>query len=198
MSLPLLREAAECPQDEFDMYQDMLLAETVLNEKFGNIAKGIKEMIVGHVQKAKGHLRSATKQLKSGDKTAAKASLQKAIDEIKQGRKEAEQMDDDNILEQIIIMFIVGVGPVITGCAVAMSIGLGIETIFGVLRIFSQTKMINDPEHRKEVAKKIKGKDALEAYGIARKENMKITRYQLLKAYDNLIKDCETLKSQIK
>lgn len=197
MEIRTLREFAECDPQDVMMYQKIMMAECALNESYGNIAKGFKEYMAGHIRTAKNHMNDAKKYIKNGNKSAAKASLRKAIDEIKRGRSEADKMDDDSLLEQVVIMLVIGLAPCITGCAAAIYAGLGIEMIFGMLYIYTQQKMIMDKSHIDEVQKKIRGKTAAEAYGISYKEHKRITRYALLQAYDNLIKDCETLERQL-
>lgn len=158
-----------------------------MNEVNTGAIESIQHVFKGYSKEAKEHMQNA-KRLQSQDKPKeAKDEINKAIEILKKGRKEAEQIDDDGILEHIVISMIMGVfGPL---GALAYNIGFFISWY----NLQSQSAKGDTYSNRHPDRDRNLILEGL--FGKLRGAGW--SRSNVLAGYDKLIKECENVRNRM-
>lgn len=160
-----------------------------LDEVHTGAIQSIQHAFSDKLKDAKQCIREANQLASDGKNADAKKKLDEAIKLLKDGRKDAEKIDDDGILEHLIISGVMSiVGPIGT-----LAVNVGYYVSWYNLHTgakegkveYSKTHPTMKPNL---VMEWLFGKLIAKGY----------SRATVLAGYDKLIKECETLKSQMK
>lgn len=193
--LRMLSESAD--YQEVDSRMHIMALESAdyskeLNEGMGDVgaSESIEFACRKDIRQAKKTIREANKALKKGDKAGAKKKCDEAIKLLKQIRDEAEQIEDDGIIESMIIVF-----------CIQFVLG-GFGSIVWDLGMFAQTFMLRKQTNKggMNYSNKYpyKDKNLIMEVLFGKFQSAGYSRAQVLTGLDRLISKAEKIKNSIK
>lgn len=149
--------------------------------------QSIKHAMAGNTKEAKALMVEAKILARDGKRSEARKKLDKAIALLKQNRREAEEIDDDGILEHILIASVMSIVPTVG--SLAYSIGYYISWY----HLRQQAAKGDTYSNRKATRSPNLIKEAL--FGPLRAAGY--SRSVVLAGYDKLIEECEMIKRNL-
>lgn len=167
------------------------IVESIITDQLNEINTGsidsIKHALEGKSKLGKEALASAKRKYNKGDYKGAKADIDDAIDALKDARSEAEEIDDDGILENLLIAAIMSIVPVFGSLAYTV----GMFYSWYTLRKQSDKGDAYSNRHPN------RQKNFVLEFLFGKLRGAGYSRSMLLSGYDKLIGECQKLKKLI-
>lgn len=165
----------------------MLECADVMNEINKGAFQSIQHALKGTAKDVRDEIKAASSAIKDDDKKNAKKHLDKAIDLIKKGRKEAEEIEDDGLLEHLVISMIMSLVPYLGTIAYQSGFYSNWFNLRDQVKKGAQYSN-KHPERKKNAFLEL-------MFGVARGAGY--SRAQILTGYDKMAKDIEKLKEKV-
>ena len=145
-----------------------------------------RSALMGTAKEVRDEAKAASSAIKDDDKKNAKKHLGKALELIKKGRKEAEEIEDDGLLEHIVISMIMSIVPYFG--TIAYQAGFISNWLTLRNQVDKGAQYSNKhPERKKNAFLEL-------MFGVARGAGY--SRAQVLAGYDKMTKEIEKLKEK--
>ena len=158
-----------------------------MNEINTGAIQSIQHAMKGYSKTAKEYINSAKSHIRDGEDKQAKQDLDRAIKVLKDARKEAEQIDDDGILEDAVIQMVMGL------FAPIGSIAYLVGRYYSWYTLRQQTNK-GDTYSNKHPERK---KNLVLEFFLGKLPGAGYSRSMILAGYDKLIDECELIKKSI-
>ena len=182
-----LSESADEAEFWSHMNEQAIRADQAMNEINTGAIQSIQHAMKGYSKTAKEYMTNAKVQIRDGKTKEAKESLDRAIKDMKEARKEAEQIDDDGMLEHILISSIMSMVPLIG------SLGYAVGHYYSWSTVRTQSDKGDAYSNRHPGRKK----NLVLEFFLGPLRGAGYSRSMILAGYDKLIGECEIIKKSI-